>query len=255
MRRRMSPKTVLVTGASSGIGRSLAIEYASRGARVALVARRRDALDEVTRTIRGRGGVAVPIVADMADTAANEAAVKHAHDELHSLEMVIANAGMGSVGHASRLTVADVSRVIDLNVRGAFVTLVAAIPFLLAQKRGHLVGVSSLAGRRGLPRTGAYSASKAALSTFLQTLRMDLAPRGIDVTDIQPGFVDTALSAGAKNRPFLWSAEKAARRIAEQLERAPAVYAFPLPVSALVSLSGALPDAWVSWVARRNHSR
>lgn len=251
----MTPKTVFLTGASSGIGRAMAFEYARKGVRVALVARRKPELDDAAQQIRSRGGVAVPIVADMADVAQIESALAQANEELGGLDMVIANAGTGSPKHATKLTVADVVRVVDLNVRGAFVTLVAALPYLLERKRGHLVGVSSLAGRRGLPQSGPYSASKAALSTFLETLRLDLAGTGVRVTDVQPGFVDTAMSRATATRPFLWTAEKAAKKIVAELKHGPAVYAFPLPVSAAITASRMLPDGLVSYFAGKGIGR
>lgn len=247
----MTPKTVFITGASSGIGRALAIEYAKKGVRVAIVARRKEHLDEVAATVGAKGGVAVPIVADVADTASIEAALAEADEALGGLDMVVANAGAGSITHATELSVAEVVRIVDVNVRGAFVTLVAALPYLLDRKRGHLVGVSSLAGRRGLPHTGPYSASKAALSTFLETLRMDLAGTGVRVTDVQPGFVDTEMSRATPTRPFLWTAEKAAREIVAELRSAPAIYAFPRPISAAVTASHLVPDRMLSYVTGR----
>ncbi len=251
----MTPKTVFITGASSGIGRAMALEYARKGVRVALVARRKAELDDAAAQIRAKGGVAVPIVADMANVAEIESALAEANTELGGLDMVVANAGTGSPKHATQLTVEDVVRVVDLNVRGALVTLVAALPYLIERKRGHLVGISSLAGRRGLPQSGPYSASKAALSTFLETLRLDLAGTGVRVTDVQPGFVDTAMSRATATRPFLWTAEKAARCIVAELKNAPAVYAFPLPVAAAITASRALPDGVVSYLAGKGLGR
>ena len=132
--------------------------------------------------------------------------------------------------HAPRLG-ATSGPVLDVNVRGAMATLVAAIPVFLAQKHGHLVGVSSLAGCRGLPTSAAYSASKAALSVFLESLRIDLAPAGIRVTDVQPGFVATPINEKATHpMPFRWPVDRAARHIARRLEGAPAVIAFPWPL-------------------------
>jgi short-subunit dehydrogenase len=168
--------------------------------------------------------------------------------------MVIANAGRGDTQLATRLTWEEVAPVIDLNVRGAFATLVAAIPVFVAQQRGHLVGISSLAGVRGLPTSAAYCASKAALSTFLESLRIDLAPVGIRVTDVQPGFVVTPAHAHAQHpMPFAWSADKAARHIARRLEHAPAVLAFPWPLALATRFARLLP-AWLYDRAVRSQS-
>ncbi|MGO8997611.1 MAG: SDR family NAD(P)-dependent oxidoreductase [Polyangiaceae bacterium] len=245
----MSPartaRTVLITGASSGLGEALAVEYGSRGAHVALLARREDELARVAARVQERGGRATTIPVDVCDPDAVFAAVKRAEAELGGLDVVIANAGVGSSGHASRLQWADVARTVDVNVRGAMATLVAAIPIMLAQQHGHLVGVTSLAGKRALPESGAYSASKAALSTFLETLRLDLGPAGIQVTDVQPGFVATPINEHSKHpKPFLWQVDKAARVIANRLEKAPAVVSFPWPLVMLTSLFRGAP-AWL----------
>jgi short-subunit dehydrogenase len=129
-------------------------------------------------------------------------------------------------------------------VTGALATLVAAIPIMLAQQRGHLVGVTSLAGKRALPESGAYSASKAALSTFLETLRLDLGPAGISVTDVQPGFVATPIHAQNEPHPmpFLWPSDKAARVIADRLQRNPAVVSFPWPLVFATSFFRSFPS-------------
>jgi short-subunit dehydrogenase len=117
-----------------------------------------------------------------------------------------------------------------------------AIPIMLGQKHGHLVGVSSLAGRRALPGSADYSASKAALAVFMEGLRIDLSQAGLFVTDVQPGFVETPMTAENDfPMPFLWSASRAARYVADRLERAPRMVAFPLPLRLLTRLSQLLP--------------
>lgn len=242
MTKRRVPQTVLLTGASSGIGRSLAIEYARRGAHVMAVARRESELSSLCEQIGATGGKASFMVCDVANADAAHEVVEKAERDLGSLDMVIANAGVGKSGHAARLTLDDITKCIDVNVKGAFATLVAAIPIMMAQKHGHLVGVSSLAGRRALPGGGAYCASKAALSSFLETLRIDLLPAGISVTDVQPGFVDTPMTKDNKHpMPFMWDATKASRYIVDGLERAPGIIAFPLPLRFLTRLGQLIP--------------
>ena len=241
----MPVKTALVTGASSGIGRALAIELATRGAHVALCARREDELRDVARAIEDRGGRALVLPLDVTDPDAVREALQKADRDLGALEMVVANAGAGYHGHAGTLQWSEVARVLDVNVRGAMATLTAAIPIFLAHQRGHLVAVTSLAGRRGLPGSGPYSASKAAVSIFLETLRVDLRDAGIAVTDVQPGFVATEMTKNATHpQPFKWPADKAARVIANRLESAPAIIAFPWPLAMLTGLSRFLPP-WI----------
>jgi NADP-dependent 3-hydroxy acid dehydrogenase YdfG len=238
----MPPRTVLITGASSGIGRALALEYAARGARLALAARRADELERTLALAREKGGDGVVLPLDVTDVAAVNDAVARAARDLGSLDLVIANAGFGGQTPAATLTWEQVGPMLRTNIEGAMATLVAAVPILVAQKSGQLVGISSLAGKRGLPQAATYSATKAALSAFLEGLRLDLAPVGIRVTDVQPGFVHTPGTANAKNpMPFVWPVEKAARVIARRLERAPAIISFPWPLVLLTSFGRILP--------------
>ena len=240
------PGTLLITGASSGIGRTLALQYARGGTKLALCARRAAELGETADAARKLGaGSTLCIPLDVTDVEAVNEAVQRADRDLGGLDMVIANAGRGDTKLSTRLAWSDVGPVFDVNVRGAVATLLAAIPVFLAQKHGHLVGVSSLAGARGLPTSAAYSASKAALSVFLESLRIDLAPTGIRVTDVQPGFVATALNEKAKHpMPFRWPVDQAAAHIARRLERAPAVVAFPWPLVLATRFARLLP-AWL----------
>jgi NADP-dependent 3-hydroxy acid dehydrogenase YdfG len=223
----------------------MALEYASRGAYVALAARRREELETLAREIEAGGGRARAYPVDVSNAEAIADVVRRAEADLGSLDMVIANAGLGQMRHASTLRWEEIAPVLDVNVRGAIATLIAAVPIMIAQQSGHLVGVSSLAGRRGLPMSGAYAASKAALSVFLETLRLDLSAAGIRVTDVQPGFVSTPMLADAKHpMPFQWTPEKAARVIADRLARAPAMIAFPWPLATLTAIARILP-AWL----------
>jgi len=239
----MRPKTLLITGASSGIGRALALEYARGGARLALCARRAAELEQTAEGVRKLGGSALCLPVDVTDARAVAEAVQKADRDLGSLDMVIANAGRGDTRLGTRLAWDDVGPVVDVNVAGAFATLVAAIPVFVSQRHGHLVGVSSLAGRRGLPTSAAYSASKAAVSVFLESLRIDLGPVGIHVTDVRPGFVATPINENAKHpMPFRWPVDKAARHIARRLERAPSVIAFPWPLVLASGFGRLLPD-------------
>lgn len=247
-----TPKTVLVTGASSGIGRALAVELARRGAHVMASARRESELRALCDEITASGGKASFAVCDVSDPDAAAEVVKKSERNLGSLDMVISNAGVGGTSHASRLDVASVAKMIDVNVRGAIVPLVAAIPIMLAQKHGQLVGVSSLAGKRALPTSALYNATKSALSVFLEGLRMDLDPSGILVTDVQPGFVATDMTAKNKFKmPFLWTAEKAARVVCDRLERAPRIIAFPRPMDWLTSSTRYMPYWLLSRLGRR----
>jgi NADP-dependent 3-hydroxy acid dehydrogenase YdfG len=245
------PGTLLITGASSGLGRALAYEYAAGGAKIALAARRADELEITLQGVRQRGGSGIVMPLDVTDTAAVKAAVEQADRELGSLDMVIANAGFGDMHHASRVQWAEIAPMIRTNVDGAMATLLAAVPAMMAHGSGQLVGITSLAGRRALPESAAYCASKAAASVFLESLRIDLAGAGIRVTDVQPGFVATAAVAHGKHpTPFIWPADRAARFIARKLERAPRVVAFPWPLALLTGLGRWLPGGIYDRIVR-----
>ena len=250
--RERTPRTVLVTGASSGIGRELVLEFARRGAHVMAAARREPELSALAAKVTASGGKCSFMMCDVSDPDAAADLVRKTERDLGSLDMVVSNAGVGGNTHASRLDLASVSKMIDVNVRGAIAPLIAAIPIMLGQQRGQLVGVSSLAGRRALPTAAVYNATKAALSTFLEGLRMDLDAAGIRVTDVQPGFVATDMTARNKfPMPFIWGPEKAARHIVTRLERAPRIIAFPLPLDLLTRFSKHLPYSLHAWATRR----
>jgi short-subunit dehydrogenase len=156
----------------------------------------------------------------------------------------VANAGVGEDVHASRLNWPVARRAVRVNVLGAVATLCAALPGMVARGRGHLVGVSSMAAFRGLPRHAGYCASKAYLATWLESVRVDLRGTAIRATCIHPGFVKSEMTA--KNRffmPWLLETDDAVERIARAIVRGKAVYRFPLPMSLLMRGAGLVPNA------------
>jgi short-subunit dehydrogenase len=254
LRAELTPhRAALVTGASSGLGAGLARRLALRGTRVYAAARRRDRLEALAAEIGPGPGAIVPVVLDVADTAAVVDAVRRLDEESGGLDLIVANAGLGTTRHASKLTwERDVEPVLRTNVLGACATLTAALPGMVARGRGHLVGVSSLAAARGLPTSAAYSASKAALTIFLEGLRVDLARTGVRVTAIHPGFVRTEMTA--QNRfpmPFLMELEPALDAILEGIDRGRRDVSFPWPLAAATRLSRFVPDAAFDRLAGR----
>ena len=221
----MKYETALVTGGSTGIGAALVRALVADGARVAVCARNAERLDALVGPLGDR---ALAIAADVSDPARAEAVVAEAHERLGSLDLVVANAGTGHPVAGPDMTVADITTVLRLNVLGAAATIAAGVRPMVERGRGHLVGVSSVAGNRGLPGSAAYCASKAALSVFLESLRVDLRGTGVRVTDIRPGFVDTPLTK--KNdfpMPFLMGADRAAGLMLRAMQKNRAVYTFP----------------------------
>ncbi|QDU68375.1 SDR family NAD(P)-dependent oxidoreductase [Engelhardtia mirabilis] len=244
--------SALITGASSGIGAELARELSRRGTRVVLAARRADRLESLAAELRAAGGQAEVEVLDVVDTAAVREVVTRWDERLGGLDLVIANAGVGRAVTARRLTWEEVEPVLLVNVVGAMATLTCALERMRVRGRGTLCGISSLASRGGMPGSGAYSASKAALATFLETLTVDLAGTGLQVVDVQPGFVASEMTDHNDfHMPFKWNTPRAARRIVDDLERGRAICAFPWQLSVPLALTRGWPRALWRALARR----
>jgi short-subunit dehydrogenase len=239
---------VIVTGASSGMGRALALRLGSEGYRIGLIARRRDQLEAVASQI----AVAVAAVADVGDRAALRAAVAEVEGRLGPADVMIANAGFGMPTRLDPLNIADVEETIRVNLMGVIYSVEAVLPGMLARGRGHLVAISSLAAFKGLPGESAYCASKAAVNAYMEGLRIALRTKGVVVTTVCPGFVRTAMTPmDSSAMPFLMSADAAARRIARLIaRRRGGVARFPMPMALLTSLIARLPDAVVARLVR-----
>lgn len=236
-------RTALVTGASSGIGAALARLLASEGIAVALAARREEAMQEIAETIAADGGQASVHPLDVSDPEATIEAVGAIDDELGGLDLVVANAGVVKGRWSGKLQWDDVRDILAVNVVGATATLVAAMPRMVERGRGHLVGISSIASYRGLPKLAAYSASKAYLSNFLEGVRIDLRSAGIAVTDIRPGYVRTAMNEDSEGKlPFAVTAEDAARRIWKAIRARRSVLTFPLPMATAAHAMSSMPN-------------
>ncbi|HEX8119409.1 MAG TPA: SDR family NAD(P)-dependent oxidoreductase [Pyrinomonadaceae bacterium] len=249
-------RVVLITGASSGIGRALALELGKRGARLALTARRGEELLRLSEEIERAGGEALALPADVRDPVAMDGAAKKVQERWGRVDVLVANAGMSSTTAGTRLNASEVGDVIAINVLGVVNSVAAVLPAMLERGAGHLVAISSLASYRGMPKSGAYSASKAAVSTFFESLRVDLRKSGIDVTTIHPGFVRTPLTEGRKKKlPFLLEPDDAACRIIRAVERRARTYAFPWQLASLVRVIRHIPGAVYDRLASNTNFR
>ena len=249
-------KIVMVTGASSGIGRGLALEIASRGARVGLLARRQSLLDEIVAEIKGQGGTATAVVADVRDEREIEEAADRVRAELGPIDVLIANAGIGTAKDAAKLRPEEVAEVININVLGAVNSVAAVLPQMVERRSGRIVAIASLAGYRGLAKSAAYCASKAAMSSFFESLRIDLRQTGVGVTVIYPGFIKTDLTAGREAKmPYLMELDDAVKKIVGAIEKGKKVYAFPWQLATIVRAGLIMPPSMYDWFAARNSFR
>jgi short-subunit dehydrogenase len=235
-------RTALITGASSGIGRALALSLARSGTHVFAAARRREELALLEDEARAQGGRITGVTLDVTETVQVVERVHALQREADGLDLVLANAGMTLMAPPHTLTWDHVQPVLLTNLMGACAVLTAAIADMVERRRGTLAAVSSLAGQFGLQRSSAYSASKAGLSTFLQGLRPGLRPSGIKVVDIRPGYVHTPMTANAKvSKPMAMEVDEAVERILKGLRRGRPVVAFPTPLAAATWVLRQLP--------------
>lgn len=248
----MGYQNALITGASSGLGRGLAVWFAKKGTTVYAAARRTAQLEELRAECKDAPGKIVPLELDVSDSDATYARVGKLDAECGGLDLVVANAGIAGETYAKRPDWPTIHRMIDVNCAGAAATIMGAMPAMIERKKGQVVGVSSLAAFNGLPRMAAYCASKAYLMTFLEGLRCDVGPLGISVCSIHPGFVKTEMTAkNTKKMPFLLEADDAITRMAKAIERQAKVYVFPWQMSLGVSFLSALPRPLFEAAARK----
>lgn len=239
-------RKVFITGASSGIGRALALFYAARGARLGLLARRAEALQTLAGDLAAAGAGAVftyPL--DVTDAPGLQAAGADFMARCGVPDIVIANAGV-SVGTLTEggEDLEAIRRVFDVNVFGMAATFAPFAHAMRGAGGGRLVGIASVAGIRGLPGAEAYSASKAAAIAYLESLRLEMRDAGVKVVTICPGYIETPMTAVNPYRmPFLLPAPEAARRFARVIERGASYAVVPWQMGIVAKLLRVLPNA------------
>ena len=239
--------SIVITGASSGIGEALAIDYARPGVALALTGRDAGRLESVAAACRAKGAT---VAADTVDVVDREtfAAWLTAFDDAHPVDLVIANAGISIDKDNSSLDDFSVIRkTLDVNVGGVLNTVEPLLPRLIARKHGQIAIVSSLASFIGLPYSASYNASKAAVRVWGESIRYVLKKNGIGVSVVCPGFVVSRITANAPfPMPFLMTAARASAIIRRGLARNHARIAFPLGTKAAVWFGQILPGRWTA---------
>ena len=172
------------------------------------------------------------------------------------IDLLIANAGIGVTNPGPEFDSVKFASVINVNVVGVANSVAAVLPAMIARGSGQLVAISSLAAYRGLPKSAAYCASKAGVSAMFESLRLDLAPRGINVTIIHPGFIKTPLTAGRRAKlPWVMECDVAVDKMLSAIEKRKKSYAFPWQLATIVRAGMIMPNCLYDWISSRNSLR
>jgi short-subunit dehydrogenase len=211
---------VVVTGASSGFGELAALRFGRAGSTVVLTARRADRLEDVARRIRERGGTADTVVCDVADVASIDALAATVRERHGRVDVLVNNAGIPGGGGFAGLTAEQIDAVIRVNVLGVLQTTRAFLPMFLERGRGHIVNVASLAGRFATPGHSVYTASKHAVVAFSEAVAYELAPKGVRITSVNPGFAATeGFPQTGLPKAVVMDADKVAKVIVDVVRR------------------------------------
>ncbi|MBA2561039.1 MAG: SDR family NAD(P)-dependent oxidoreductase [Propionibacteriales bacterium] len=249
MTTSLTGSRVWITGASSGIGAALATELVARGARVAISARRSDRLEEVS------GGSMLVVPLDVTDHDAVQSAASRVRDDFGDIDIAVLNAGAWTQTKVGQWDADAFRQQVEVNLLGASSCLAAVLPRMLERGAGKIVIVASVAGYRGIPSAEAYGSTKAALLNLAESLRADLAPSGVVVQWVSPGFVRTELTdANDFPMPFMIEADDAARTIADGLATTRPEIVFPLRMAASMKLLQLLPHRLWTYVWRHQSS-
>jgi short-subunit dehydrogenase len=239
-----------ITGASSGFGVEFAKRMAREGYAVGLSARREERLREVAAAVEAEGGQAGVYPCDVAQRDQVLTAVRACEEELGPVDLLIANAGLSINTLVRELDVDAVERVIRVNLLGAIYATEGVLPGMLERDRGHIVAVSSLAGMGGLPKGAAYSASKAGMINFFESLRLDLLGTGVATTVISPGFVKTPMTDHNRHpMPFLMELDPAMDLMVRAIRKRRKALIFPWPLATLAWVARIFPRALYDRIA------
>lgn len=248
-----SNQVVWITGASSGLGKGMALEFASQGAILAVSARRKDLLEEVVNEIEAKGGKAKAYLCDVLSSQGIEECVEEIVRDFGKLDVAVANAGYGVLGKIEELTESDWNRQLAVNVTGLALTCKFALPHLRKTK-GRLALIGSVAAFVPNPGVGAYGASKAAVQNIGESLQVELKGSGVSCTTIHPGFVESNIARVDNEGTFhpgrqdprpanlMWTTEKAAKVMVHAIEKRKKVFVFTGHGKILVSIAKFSPS-------------
>lgn len=243
-------KTILITGASGGLGHALAVQYAQPGCTLVLQGRNQTRLQALAQQCEDRGAVAVVLVFDLCDSAGWMASLT-LQIERTPIDLAIVNAGV-AITHVDRFEVwEDAQQMLDVNLSAAVATVMAIVPHMRLRGSGQIVLIGSLAGLVGMPLTPSYCASKAGLKAYGEAMRGLLAPDGVAVNVVLPGFVKTPMSDGfPAHKFFMVSPQWAASYVQRRLRSNPPQISFPQPLAFGMWCLSVMPAIWSQWILR-----
>lgn len=249
----LSGKSILLTGASSGIGYAVAAKLAKNNCKIAILSRNIDKLNEFASGYAADKNFILPLRCDISKKENVHSSFNTLIEKFGGIDIAILNAATSYRFEAENFSSEKGEEILSVNLTGNFYFLEKLIPYFIKKRSGMIVGVSSLADTRGFPRSGIYNASKAAFSLLLESIRIELHNYGIKVITVRPGFVKTPMTD--KNEfymPFLMSAEKAAEIIVKGIKKEKRLIQFPLSTVISTKLIGLMPDSIFEYFTRKH---
>jgi short-subunit dehydrogenase len=238
-------KVVWITGASTGIGRSMALQLAAAGVKVAVSARSAEKLGGLGETVRS-----YPL--DVTDAAAVAATIAEIERDMGPIDLAVLGAGAYAPQSAPQLDLATFAKLMTVNYLGVVNALTVLAPLMAMRRSGHIAWIASVAGYRGLPKAAAYGPTKAALINLAESVKPELDACGVTVSVINPGFVETPMTAvNDFKMPFLMTPDAAARRSIAGLAKRKFEVAFPTRFVAILKIARILPYSWFFALIRR----
>jgi len=240
-------KSVLITGATRGLGENLARQFAARGYRLALTGRKQADLDRLAAELAGQAADIVLETLDVSEYGAIDGVLQSCAARLGGLDIVVVNAGVAINTPVGKGHFEQARQTIDINLNAAIATCEAAVELFRKQGHGQVVGITSVAGVRGMRGNSVYCATKAGFGRYLEAIRLETRRDSIVVTELAPGYIDTDLNRSIPNRPFVVSAEKGTKVMADLIERQVKFsYVPPWPWTLVAPVLKWLPDSIIA---------
>ncbi|MEW6194964.1 MAG: SDR family NAD(P)-dependent oxidoreductase [Bacteroidota bacterium] len=244
-------KVILITGASTGIGKALALSLSKENCKLVLVARRTELIEQYKQQFTAHQPLIIKC--DVSNKEEVTKTNKEIVERFGGIDIAILNAGVGFHMDVEKYNSMYAEKTFGTNLYGVIYWVEQILPYLLKKKEGVIAGISSLADNRGYSKSGFYSSSKAALTNYLEGLSLDLKPYGIKVITIRPGFVDTPINSQNKYpMPFMMNAESAAEIILNGIKSEKRMIQFPWQMVLLTRLIGSVPGRLYEWLVSRS---